>query len=96
MEKLNLRLKWSVTRMSSSLKLVSLALLSVNVSCLPGPDPGTYHFSKTVWTKEKEVPSYDLKQGDISSETSSSGPWPSHTASVLTQMLSVLHFTVRA
>ena len=49
--------------MSASLKLVTLALLSVNVSCLPGPDPGTYHFSKTVWTKEG--PSHDLKIGEI-------------------------------
>ena len=53
----------SIIRMSSSLMLVTLALLSVNVSCLPGPDPGTYHFSKTVWTKE--APSHDLKIGKI-------------------------------
>ena len=51
--------------MSASLKVVTLALLSVDVSCLPGPDPDTYHFSKTVWATEKEVPSYDLKKGEI-------------------------------
>ena len=47
--------------MSASLKVVTLALLSVDVSCLPGPD----HFSKTVWATEKEVSSYDLKKGEI-------------------------------
>merc|ERR1711983_114453 len=59
------RLKWSVIRMSSSLKLVTLALLSVNVSCLPGPDPGAYYFSKTVWTTDKDAPSHNLKIGDF-------------------------------
>ena len=65
MESSNLRLKWSVHRMSSSLKLITLALLSVDVFCLPGPDPVTYHFSKKVGATEKEVPSYDLKNGEI-------------------------------
>ena len=51
-------------RMSSSL-LVTLALLSVNVSCLPGPDPGAYYFSKTVWTRDKDAPSHNLKIGEI-------------------------------
>ena len=51
--------------MSASLKLVTLALLCVNVSSLPGPDPGANHLSKTVWATEKAEPSYDLKIGEI-------------------------------
>ena len=50
--------------MSSSLKLVTLALLCVTVSCLLGPDPGSYPFSKTDWATEKEFPSYDLNKGE--------------------------------
>ena len=46
--------------MGLALPLVSLVLLSVNVSCLPGPDPGAYFFSKTVWVKEKGASSPDL------------------------------------
>merc|ERR1711983_479554 len=57
------RLKWSVIMMSSSLKIVTLGLLCVNVSCFPGPDPGSYYFSKTVWEREKEVPSNITKKG---------------------------------
>ena len=51
--------------MSSSLTLATLALVSVNVSCLPGPDPGAYYFSKTVWTRDKDAPLHNLKIGEI-------------------------------
>ena len=50
--------------MSSSLKLVTLALLCVNVSCLFAPNPVSYPFSKTDWAMEKEFPSYDLNKGE--------------------------------
>ncbi len=62
----NLRCKGSSVMMSSSLKLVSLALLSVNVSCFPGPDLGAhYNISKAVWATEREVSSSDHKKGKI-------------------------------
>ena len=51
-------------RMRSALKIVTLALLCVTVYCLPGPDPGAYHFSKTVWVTEKGASSSALKIGE--------------------------------
>ena len=62
---LNLWLKWLLTRMGLAPNLVSLVLLCVNVSCLPGPDPLTYHFSKTVWTTKKGATTPDVKIGEI-------------------------------
>ena len=46
-------------------KLVCFVLLFVNVSCLPGPDQGAYHFSKTVWATKKGASSPDVKIGEI-------------------------------
>ena len=46
-------------------KLASLVLLCVNVSCLPGQEPGSYHFSKTVLAPKKEAFSPDVKIGEI-------------------------------
>ena len=54
-----------LTRMRSAPKLVSLVLLIVNVSCLPGPDPGAYHISKTVWATKKGASSPAAKIGEI-------------------------------
>merc|ERR1712172_455531 len=58
----NLRVKWSLIRMRSALKLVTLC---VTVYCLPGPNPGAYHFTKTVWVAEKGASSPALKIGDL-------------------------------
>ena len=51
--------------MRSALKLLTLALLCVTVYCLPGPDPGAYHFTKTVWVAEKGASSPALKIGEF-------------------------------
>lgn len=36
------------------LELLTLPLLCVTVSCLPGPDPNAYYFSKTVWVNDTD------------------------------------------
>ena len=58
-------LKWILTRMRLAPKLVCFVLLFVNVSCLPGPDQGAYHFSKTVWATKKGASSPYVKIGEI-------------------------------
>ena len=58
-------LKWILTRMRLAPKLVCFVLLFVNVSCLPGPDQGAYHFSKTVWATKKGASSPDVKIGEF-------------------------------
>ena len=51
--------------MRSALNLLTLALLCVTVYCLPGPDPGAYYFSKTVWVTEKGASSPAFKTGEF-------------------------------
>ena len=51
-----------------SQKIVTLSLLCVTVSCLPGPDPEAYYFSKTVWvndTDKENTSSSEFKRGEI-------------------------------
>merc|ERR1711971_348565 len=37
-----------------SLQLLTLLCVAVAVSCLPGPDPNAYYFSKTVWVNDTD------------------------------------------